>query len=75
MSTDKLILVNGLRTSCANAETNRDAGTRAVLEGGGWGVVRESNGMTTWEEAVGEFMLKDFSLDIKVGLFLPTIIT
>jgi hypothetical protein len=72
MSIDKLILVNGFRTSCANAEANREDSSREVL-GGGAG--RESNGMTTWEAAVGEFMLIDFSLDIKVGLFFPTIVT
>ena len=54
MSIDKLILVKGLRTSCANAEANREDWKRDA----GW----VSNGMTTWEAAVGEFMLIDFSL-------------
>ena len=53
MSIDKLILVNGFRTSCANAEANREDWASRVLRAGG-----ESNGMTL-EAAGGEFMLKD----------------
>jgi hypothetical protein len=65
MSIDKLMLVNGFRTSRANAETDRkDLARQILVKGDG-----KSNGTMAWAERVREFMLIDFRLD-KGGVIL-----